>query len=136
MKPVKLGAERQYIPECDKGLSKGKQTVIVITDLTLEEHALITDSLGQVRQNGDFAVNLGSQGLLAWDLGVAGVDNFQDEDGNAIVLKRDESKRYISNTRKRPWKRDILGRIPRDVIAEVSTIVMNGTELTEEEKKN
>lgn len=136
MKPVKLGAERRYIPLCDRDLTKGKQSVIVITDLTLEEHALLTDSLGQVRQNGDFAVNLGSQGILAWDLGVAGVDNFQDEDGNAIVLKRDETKRYISNTKKKPWKRDILGRIPRDVIAEVSNIVLNGGELTEEEKKN
>lgn len=136
MKPVKLGAERHYIPECDKGLPKGKQSVIVITDLTLEEHALLTDSLGQVRQNGDFAVNLGSQGLLAWDLGVAGIDNFQDEDGNAITLQRDETKRYISNTKKRPWKRDILGRVPMDVISEVSTVVMNGPELTKEEKKN
>lgn len=136
MKPVKLGAERRYIPECDKDELPGEQSVIIITDLTLEEHALLTDSLGQVRQNGDFAVNLGSQGLLAWDLGVSGIDNFIDEKGNAIELKRDEAKRYIGATKKRPWKRDILGLIPRDVISEVSTLIINGNDLTEEEKKN
>lgn len=136
MKPVKLGTEKRYIPLCDRDLPKKDQTAIVITDLSLEEHALLTDSLGQVRQNGDFAVNLGSQGLLAWDLGVSGIENFVGDNGKPISLDRDLAKRYIGSTGKRPWKRDSLGMIPRDVISEVSSLVINGGDLTEDERKN
>lgn len=125
----------KYILKCDRDKSEEQQTIWHFFYLTAEEEALISDKLGQVKEGGDFAINLGTQGMLALDLGLAEIENgFCDN--KPVILERDETRKYIPNTKKRPWKRTILDMIPQKERQELANVAINSGELEEEDRKN
>jgi len=126
----------KYILKCDRDKPEEEQTIWHFFNLTADEEAVLSDSLGQVKSgSGDFAVNLGTQGLIALDLGLAEIEN-GNFNGNPVVLERNIQKSPIKNTKKKPWKRDVLDMIPKEERSELASVAINGGELEEEERKN
>lgn len=135
MDAVTPGTTTDYICKCDRGKPTDKQTVFKLSVLTIQEDALITNALGQVTQGGDLKVNLGTQSLLALNLGLDGVENLNNK-GKEFVFVRDEKALMIKPTRKRPWSDASLEAIQKDERSEIAQVIINGGELTEEQLKN
>jgi len=135
MKAVSVNSTTDYICKCDRGLPKEEQTVFKIRSLSVEQEAVLEDALGQVKQGGDFAVNLGSQALLALNLGLENVENLTGPKGKAVKMERDERKALLKGG-VRPWKDESLSQIPRAERNEVAQFIINGGQLTETEAKN
>jgi len=135
MKAVNSKTTENYIAECDRDLPESEQTIFKIRQLTVEQEAHIEDELGRVNQGGEFAINLGTQALLALNLGLADVENLVDDSGQAITMERDETKRYLPG-KIRPWKNDSLSKIPRAVRNEVAQYIINNGKISGETEKN
>lgn len=137
MKPVSPNAEWMAIHPDDKKLPPEEQTRFFFRVLDVCEEAYLDDKLGSVNDEG-FHVKLGTQNLIALDVGLSRIENFKDGD-KEIELKRDESKRQIdtgSDHKVRPWDRKCLSYLRKDVRTWAAKLIVSGKELEEAEVKN
>jgi hypothetical protein len=135
MKAVSSKSTYDYVCKCDRELPEAEQTVCEMGYLTLEQEAFLDDKLGFVTDSG-YSVNLGSSNLTALHLGLKGMRNFNDENGEPIVLQRDDTKAKKLPGVGRPWKESQLSKIAKVNRLEMAEVIKNGGEITEEEAKN
>lgn len=100
-----------------------RPTVFICTHLTSQEQAHVQDTPG-----------LGQTILGALDFGLAGVEDFPDENGSPIKFERDTDKSLLYG--KRPWKRECLDRIDPVDRDEVASFILKGCKLEGSEAKN
>lgn len=135
MKAVNNKSTEKYIAKIDRNLPENEQTIFHIRQLTVEQESIIEDELGRVKPGGDFAINMGTQSLLALNMGLESVENLFDDDGKPVDMERDESKKLLAG-KVRPFQESSLSRIPRAVRNEVAQYIINGRELGDETEKN
>ena len=137
MKAANPNAEYNYICKADRDLPESEQTTFVLTHLTAEQNYKLDDVSGISGDDG-FIITLGTSNLLAIHMGLKAVKNLVDEkSGNEIELKRDETKgKKTLPGVGRPWKMNLIDKIPKDARDEIALVIKNGGELTEAEAKN
>lgn len=123
MKAVNPNASADYVPECDRDLKPEEQTVFQIGQLSAEEQAYLKD----IQNLGGSSIN------IALHLGLTGVRNLADANGDAIQLKRDNTVPFVHG-KKRPWSN--LTVIPMKVRDELAGRIIRGAEVEEPEVKN
>ena len=119
-----------HVCKCDRNEPPEKQTIWKIKYLSVREEAILSDNLGAVNKEGDFRINLGTQGLMALHIGLMVPENWN------APLERDLSAHPVYPGGPKPWKESHLSKIPRKQRAELSQVVINGGEEEEEERKN
>jgi len=124
MKAVNPNATEDLIAPGDEGLPPEEQSILELTQPTVEEEAYLLDITGN-----------GSRLVAALHLGLGGVRNFKDLDGKPVVLKRDPNKAPILGD-KRPWITDQLALIPFQARAAPAKKIINGVGVTKAEAKN
>jgi len=135
MKAVSSKSTFEYVCKCDRELPAAEQTVFELGYLTVEQDAFLDDALGFVTDAG-YSVNVGKTNLIALHLGLKSIRNFFDENGEQIILKRDETKKSSLPGVGRPWKESILAKIPKPERLEIADAIKAGGKLDEEERKN
>lgn len=133
MEAITPNSSFDYVCKADRDLPKEKQSIWKIKHLSAREEAIIEDAMGEMTKGGNFAINLGSQALLALNIGLNGVENFPPS--KPIKFKRDESS-MVPGTNIRPWRDRDLSSIPKSARAELAKVIIDGPNLTEEESKN
>lgn len=121
-----------YILKSQRDDEEGDQVVWELKHLSAKEEAFLEDKLGHVR-DGDFHVKIGSQNRLALDIGLVSVSNFLDASGNDVRVERSSVKMHGFV---KPLKDEFVDRIPKEVRAELSQVILNGSSLDEDDIKN
>ncbi|MEO7957873.1 MAG: hypothetical protein ABIW76_14395 [Fibrobacteria bacterium] len=124
MKSVNPEATRDYVLLCDRDLPPAEQTTWKIVQLSHEEQAFIKDMAGAPGSQIDYACHLG----------LGGATNFLTADGDEVVWKRDNAKKYIIGMKK-PWAK-VLSMIPLPQRDELASEVIKGADLEVLEQKN
>ena len=121
----------RYVPECDRDLPVEEQTVFNLRNLKPKEEKLIDNLIGF----GDTGTNLrlGDQVEIALACGLESVENFFDELGKEVKVQRETAKihGFVS-----PLKESFLELIPKEVRSELSRVIIDGSDLGDEEAKN
>jgi hypothetical protein len=117
-----------------------QQTEWELYTLDASEEAYLQDRIGSMSDDG-YSVKLGTQDLLALDLGLKGAANFTNENGDAVILERDQSAAQINagSIKRRPWRRGFdkgISQIPKDVRSRLAALILKGPKLSEVEAKN
>lgn len=136
MKAVSVNQTENVVHPSEKDLPSNEQTVFILKNLSLSEQSVLKDQNRMV--DGEFVLASGATELLALHLGLVGVQNLEDEDGNEVVFERDEKMAYIRGVSKntRPWKESCLERIPQDVRLWLSMKIRGLLDEEEETEKN
>jgi len=134
MKAVDIKATRDYIPECDRKLKASEQSVFELGMLSVREERLLENTVG-MNTEGQMFMNIGDQHYLALCMGLKGVRNFIDAEGNEVVVEREKSKIHGVV---RPLTDSFLQKIPKEVRLEIAREIIDGSgsEVSEEEVKN
>lgn len=132
MKAVSTKQSVSYVPECDKDLPQGEQTTFLLKQLSPNEEALLDNMFSSVRGDS-MDMRIGDQQLFALHMGLVGVENFFDEDGNAIKLEREKGKLHGFV---QPLTNKFLAYIPKDVRSELANEIIGLGRIDEAEAKN
>ena len=132
MKAITPKEKWEYVPQCDRNLKKEDQTVFILKPLTAHQHALYDDNAAQI-VDGKYMVKHGTQNLMLINFGLESVVNFKDNDGNPIVVERDESRIYHGVN---PLTDSFISRIPRPIVVELTGEIYSGSIVGEQEVKN
>lgn len=119
-----------YVPECDRALKEGKQTVFTLGVLTFEQETWLSNQSSLGVPAGDQIENILTMGLK-------GVKNFSIE-GKEIKAERSKEHKSEVPGNIRPWKDRFLSRIPHRVRDELALEIRTGKgkEIGESELKN
>jgi hypothetical protein len=116
-----------YVLKEDRELPKEKQTVFHLRRLSTR-HAV---------RARDLAEDQGRMCEFALRAGVAGWDNFADEDGKAVECRHDKGSVPVFGIDvAEPMSMDSLNRIPPHVVGELATAIITGNTLTSDDVKN
>jgi len=131
MKAVDPKSSFDYIPECDRNAPATEQTVFELKALTPREDRLLDNMLSM--SDGSMNLKVGDSAHLALCMGLVGVRNFFDGSGNEVKVKYTGRKLhgFVNEL-----DEDFLSVIPKDVRLELSRIIQNGADVTEDEVKN
>lgn len=113
--------QKEYILECDKDLSKEKQTKFFIKPLSAKQSAAMQDSISLVEGKASIT-NMGTYTLDVLKAGLVGWENFVDVEGNQI--------KFVKNMDEN------IDRIPMEYRYEISSEIMNLSTLGENKVKN
>jgi hypothetical protein len=117
MRAADPSATYDHVFDEDKGLPPEEQTVFTISQLTAQERAYllnIRDAIGTLT-------------LYALHLGLVGVRNFPDKNGQPLKFERDMSAAVIIG-KKRPWKAENLDALRHDVMDGLANLILKGIE--------
>ncbi len=131
MKAANPNQTFNYVPECDKDLPAGEQTIFVLRALKPKEEKLVDNLIAF----GDTGTNLrlGDQVEIALSCGIVDVQNFFDEKGNPVKVFRESGK--VSGIYQ-PLSDKFLELIPKEIRSELSRVIIDGSELGDEEAKH
>ena len=128
--PVK--DEIEFICKADLDLPDEEQTRWILKPLSAKEHAMLDDHTGTVGEDGQYIVTIGKKQLVALNLGLKDVFNFNDSEGKPVKLSRSKKKIGGINA----LEDSFLMRVPKEVRVEIAQAIMAESEVEEEEAKN
>ncbi len=125
MRAANPKATRVYVLPEEQDLPEKVQTRWKFSNLSTEERCAIANVQDQTGT------------MVAWaiHLGLAGAENFLDENGNEVEFKRDNEKRFLVG-KKRPWSSDTLDQIDFKTLEALAIEILKGEELSRAEAKN
>lgn len=131
MKAVDPHLTFEYVPECDRSLPAGEQTIFVIKPLTPREDRLLDNLLSM--QDGAMNLKVGDQAHMALCMGLANVKNLFDGAGKPIEIKHTGRKLhgFVNELAD-----EFIACIPKDVRLELSRVIQDGSKVGEDEAKN
>lgn len=138
IKALSKNSVRDFISSQD---SEDSPTIWKIGSLTAEQRALVKDVSTEVvhdESRGDNGVVINYKAnkaaYAACRLGLKGVENFLDEDGNEIVINLQSG--IVSGIKGELVPVEAMNRIPSTIIQELSEQILGDSYLTEEESGN
>lgn len=114
----------EYILKSDKDLDKKEQTLFFIKPLTARQFATVQDAMKISGDDKRFSIdNIGTYTLDILQMGLVGWDNFLDIEGKPVKWNEKNMDKNID-------------RIPADARFELSTQVMDSSNLKETQSLN
>lgn len=114
--------KKEYILEIDRDVEVEKQTKFFIKPLSAKQSAAIQDSMKISKEGNATIDNIGSYTLDILKSGLVGWDNFVDSEGNQIKFSKHQD--------------DNIDRIPLEYRYELSSAIMELSNLGEDKEKN
>ena len=133
MKAVSPRQVTRFVPSCDQALPIADQTTIIIKPLTVAEESILDDAQWRVDESGKRHFSFSLKMLMCLHLGLIGIENFKDEQGEFVSLEREEFADEFGVMR---IKDETLARIPKTVRDEIALKIIASNTPTEEQRKN
>lgn len=116
-----------YVTVADRALPKEKQTIFHLRRLATNQQLML----------GNLLEVMGTMAVVTLRIGLAGWENFVDENGNAVPFKRDtgtvlEHGVPIEN----PASKESIGRLSITDAQEIAAAIHSGNVLSEDDVKN
>jgi hypothetical protein len=133
MKALSPQDKFDFISKTEVDLDETEQTVFHCKSLTAHEQSIV-ENCGTSIVDGKYTLTSGFQTEMVLHLGLVGVSNFKDEQGNEVTLLR-EKKKTIAGRYER-IDDVFLSRIPREIRDEIANEIDSRGRLSESNRKN
>lgn len=121
-----------YVAISDRKLPENEQVKFILKSLTLNDEAVINDSLF-IRSGETVRASMSTQHATAINVGLVDVIGLKDSEGNILTLGYEESPNEWGVIEIKP---EFLTRIPASIRTEIARVIIASLEPSAADRKN
>lgn len=121
-----------YVAISDRKLPENEQVKFILKSLTLNDEAVINDSLF-IRSGETVRASMSTQHATAINVGLVDVIGLKDSEGNTLTLEYEKSPNEWGVIEIKP---EFLTRIPASIRTEIARVIIASLEPSAADRKN